>query len=208
LPRQHGTIWSRKGSLTSKRRRFHCSEILQESGAFLAGSMFFLTERTSSVSVEAALMHLMRTFYVQMSQVPQSLKDLYRRCSKAGRSGPPDVLAIMSVLTDILTSAPQTCVFIDAIDECKDIRALTNILDAVQQLQNETGVGIVFTDREPSTLPRTGFLQLTRKRLGADDLDMRAYIRNDINHNSWSTNLDPTLVDRAVDTICQASTGK
>lgn len=184
------------------------AEEKQESGGVLAGRMFFSALHAPSVSVKAAMMHLLHTLYIQLSQIPQSLMTLYRKCSKAGRSETPDVSAIMLVLAEILKDAPQTCIFIDAIDECKDVRVLGHILSRVEQLQSETGVGVVFTDRAPGTLCRTAFSQLTRKRLSADDLDMRAYIRKFINNTSFSADLDLALVDRAVDTICRASAGK
>ena len=69
----------------------------------------------------------------QQDRVSVSLSGLYERCDRGG--GQPARESLLSTLRDNLRDSPETFIVLDALDECRELQILLNVIEMISEWQ-------------------------------------------------------------------------
>jgi predicted NACHT family NTPase len=188
----------------------------REENQIAIGYIFFSSQQELDTDAGAILMHLLHTLCVGTKHGHEMLEKLHRLTEETESlwvSGErkPSLKEIRNTLIETVKKADEACIFIDALDECKKPEQLEYVLSIVREIQIESGVGVVMTDRpgENAALERC-FEQTEnciRKEVRAHDEDIKAYVEGCIREHGKVNRLDETGLKEAVDVIQRVSGG-
>ena len=159
---------------------------------------------------------MMRILAGFVKRLPEAIQDAeLHKLWNSSSDKCPDPEATAKVIMSILNKAEAACVVLDGVDEChlSDCQEQLSItLQLLRQIQNETGVGVIITDRlleENFWKDHFSDTSLETYKINVDDLesDIRTYVSTrfkDSPRMKWVYQ-DKDLLQTATSTIMDAS---
>ena len=148
---------------------------------------------------------LLRQLCSQMSVIPNSLRQLYRRHKSEEACGFPSELA--AILLNAATCFDSCCVIVDAVDECLSLADRKAILHLLASMEGPNMR--IFISTRPHCAPALGtFRDYQVLAVEARTDDIRAYCGSVIESNDITTELlDYNLREQVLDIIANHAQG-
>lgn len=196
------------GKTTTVEGIMRCLETKGRQDKVVLGCIFY--SRREAVDAHHPSKVMMTLLGQIVDQVPIWTRHV-RALWQKKKPGIPAAEQVATVIETILAPIPRSCIFIDAVDECKDREHVATVLRCLKKIQDKTKLGIFITDRlvEEAVWP-TLFSQPKKIPVErAEDADISWYIEQRLMSSSMHDLLegnDRLLADiRSV--ISQASDG-
>lgn len=159
----------------------------QDSRASIAYFYFDFTE-VQKQSIEGCLRSLLRQ--LSAKELPAVVKAIHKQSQEY--SARPDLDALTNTLKAVLRQSPLTFLVFDALDECKEVKALMEVIAEIKRWELSSVRMLTTSRREPDIIATMDILLPQSIRLDAAlvDEDIKAFVKQSLRRDGplkrWS----------------------